>query len=226
MEESKTQLTEQQQREEESVTSLGAPAASGSSARQSAASSRRVSVTAAAAASAASSSTAQTSSLKQAARRLPQYAQSIEALAAALSSPASAPSSSSGPFVSPFSTSQSLYSITPHETSVLFAPFTAAPHTHLTLPALQSLLSAFLSSLRGSLSQRELPITSLPSSAEAEAALAERLLAVLDRDGDGRVDGDDMQLFLQRVDEIIGEQMRRDWKRKVVIARLQEIAGL
>ena len=175
---------------------------------------------------------------------IPPSAACVQAFAASLSVP-------SAQWSSPFACSP-LYALTPHELSLLFAahaaqrghghghgqpgrrsstPSTQSTQYALQPPAFAALLADFVQAVQARLAQRGLPELAARVSGWVEEdggvdALAARLFAQLDRAGSGRLEREHFAAFLENFDLAIGERLRREWKRSVVLPRLLALAAV
>ena len=155
----------------------------------------------------------------------PSYVSSLHAFTASLAQPTAR-------YISPLSSS-TLYSLTPHEQALLFAHYhsSGADSTGLPLPAFLCLVRDVLQSMQAGLVARGLRELServqdwLAEGGGVEA-LGGRLFAELDRQSKGRLEVDDFSNFLVALDVRLGERLRREWKRRVVLQQLWDIARL
>ena len=160
----------------------------------------------------------------------PPYLSSIESYGESLSVPTT-------PFVSSF-TASVVYSLTPHELSLLFQSYngdtTGEPGDSqgVGLTEFSALVKDFLDSLRRGLEEKGLGVlsarvTEWVSGGEGGVeGWVGRLFSEMDRRGSGRVGREDFTAFLPLVDQKIGEQLRREWKKTVVLPQLMRIALL
>ena len=158
----------------------------------------------------------------------PPYVAALAAYAASLS----APPASSAAFVSPLASS-SLYSLSPHSVSLLFARYaeSGADSQAVEPTSFQALWADFAAALLTEVKAKGL----LELSGRVERWLQEdggvegwaaRLFSALDARGSGRVEREDFRGFLPLVDAQLGERLRREWKTATVLPRLTQLASL
>ena len=155
----------------------------------------------------------------------PGYVSGLQAFTCALSQPTLR-------YASPFSTS-TIYALSPHEAQLLFQSYHSSGADANGLP-----LSAFLCLLRDVLQAVQAGLVSrgLGELSERVAdwlvewggveGLGGRLFAEMDRQSKGRLEAEELSVFLLCIDQLLGERLRREWKRKVVLHRLWDIARL
>ena len=140
------------------------------------------------------------------------------------------------PFVSSFSQS-SVYAVSPHEVSLLFQMYNAreggtGDSQGVGLSEWCALFKDFLRALCGGLEEqglRELSGAVNEWVGEEEGGVegwAGRVFREMDNKSSGRVDKDEFAAFLPLMDAQIGERLRRRWKSRVTLPRLEAIARL
>ena len=156
----------------------------------------------------------------------PAYLQSILAYSDSLTTPPVTP------FISTFMQS-SVYSLSPHELALLFQGYSGnAGAQGVGVAEFSALVTDYLRSVTAGLEEKglgELAAKVMEWVGEGEGGVegwVSRLFSAMDRRGVGRVENEEFGAFLPLVDEKIGERLRREWKRSVVVPKLMELALL
>ena len=156
------------------------------------------------------------------------------------------PTSQSSPSSSPFHSS-TLYTLTPHETTLLFQHYTtaAASATKASPTASHSLgrdeFAALVLDWLQQLRRRGVESATagehggvvldgvngvIDGLIASSAELAGQLFTMLDTNCNERIERDEFKLFLASVDSVVGARIRAEWKKAVIVPRLKALAGL